>query len=64
MARAKVRRATIGYAEYYSRPHDAVIRVYDDAGNAIERYKHKGDFALVPFVYSLNLDFETLEVYK
>ena len=23
----------IGYAEFYSRSHDAVIRVYDDAGN-------------------------------
>jgi hypothetical protein len=26
----------IGYAEHYSRSHDAVIRVYDDAGNVIE----------------------------
>jgi hypothetical protein len=26
----------IGYAEFYSRSHDAVIRVYDDAGNVIE----------------------------
>jgi hypothetical protein len=24
----------IGYARHYSRSHDAVIRVYDDAGNA------------------------------
>jgi hypothetical protein len=23
----------IGYAQFYSRSHDAVIRVYDDAGN-------------------------------
>jgi hypothetical protein len=24
--------------------HDAVIRVYDDAGNVIETHKHTGDF--------------------
>jgi hypothetical protein len=34
----------VGYAEHYSRSHDAVIRVYDDAGNVIEAHKHKGDF--------------------
>jgi len=27
-----------------SRSHDAVIRVYDDAGNLIETHEHKGDF--------------------
>ena len=27
----------IGYAMHYSRSHDAVIRVYDEAGNVIER---------------------------
>jgi hypothetical protein len=26
------------------RSHDAVIRVYDDAGNVIETHEHKGDF--------------------
>ena len=26
----------IGYAQHYSRSHDAVIRVYDAAGNVIE----------------------------
>jgi len=26
------------------RSHDAVIRVYDDAGNVIEAHQHKGDF--------------------
>jgi hypothetical protein len=26
----------IGYAEFYSRSHDAVICVYEEAGNAIE----------------------------
>jgi hypothetical protein len=34
----------IGYAEHYSRAHDAVIRVYDAAGNVIETHEHKGDF--------------------
>ena len=34
----------IGYAMYSSRPHDAVIRVYDDAGNVIQTHEHKGDF--------------------
>jgi hypothetical protein len=32
----------IGYAMHRSRSHDAVIRVYDDAGNVIETQKHKG----------------------
>jgi hypothetical protein len=27
----------------YSRSHDAVIRVYDAAGNVIETHEHKGD---------------------
>jgi len=26
----------IGYAKFYSRSHDAVIRVYEEAGNVIE----------------------------
>jgi hypothetical protein len=34
----------IGYAMHCSRSHDAVIRVYDDAGNVIETHEHKGDF--------------------
>jgi hypothetical protein len=34
----------IGYAEFYSRSHGAVIRVYDDTGNVIETHEHKGDF--------------------
>jgi hypothetical protein len=34
----------IGYAEHYSRSHNAVIRVYDDAGNLIETHQHHGDF--------------------
>ena len=34
----------IGYTEFYSRSHDAVIRVYDEAGNVIETHEHAGDF--------------------
>jgi hypothetical protein len=34
----------IGYAEYRSRSHHAVIRVYDESGNVIETQKHAGDF--------------------
>jgi hypothetical protein len=34
----------IGYAMHRSRSHDAVIRVYDVAGNVIETHKHAGDF--------------------
>ena len=34
----------IGYAEHRSCSHDAVVRVYDDAGSLIEMHKHKGDF--------------------
>ena len=34
----------IGYAKFRSRSHDAVIRVYDEAGNVIETHDHGGDF--------------------
>jgi hypothetical protein len=34
----------IGFAKFSSRSHDAVIRVYDDAGNVIETHEHTGDF--------------------
>jgi hypothetical protein len=34
----------ISYAKFFSRSHDAVIRVYDEAGNVIETHEHKGDF--------------------
>jgi hypothetical protein len=33
-----------GYAKHRSRSHDAVIRVYDEAGNVIETHEHKGEF--------------------
>ena len=32
------------YRETFSRSHDAVIRVYDQAGNVIETREHKGEF--------------------
>jgi hypothetical protein len=32
----------IGYAEFYSRSYNAVIRVYDNAGNVIETHEHGG----------------------
>jgi 3-deoxy-D-arabino-heptulosonate 7-phosphate (DAHP) synthase class II len=32
------------YAKPRSRPHHAVIRVYDEAGDVIETHEHKGEF--------------------
>jgi hypothetical protein len=32
------------YAQFNSRSHDAVIRVYDAAGKVIETHEHKGEF--------------------
>jgi hypothetical protein len=34
----------IEYAKFRSRSHDAVIRVYDEAGNVTETHEHAGDF--------------------
>jgi hypothetical protein len=34
----------IGYAKFRSRSHDAVIRVYDDAGNVLETHEHTNEF--------------------
>jgi len=36
--------ATVDYAKHSSRSHDAVIRVYDAAGNVIENAPYAGDF--------------------
>jgi hypothetical protein len=33
----------VTYAQHRSRSHDAVIRVYDDAGNVIEMHEHASD---------------------
>jgi hypothetical protein len=37
-------REAVDHAKFYSRSHDAVIRVYDAAGNLIETHEHTGDF--------------------
>ena len=37
-------RDAIDYAKCRSRSHDAVIRVYDEAGNVIETHEHASDF--------------------
>jgi hypothetical protein len=34
----------VEYAKFFSRSHDTVIRIYDDAGNVIQTHEHKGDF--------------------
>ena len=34
----------IEFAKFFSRSHDAVIRVYDGAYNVIETHEHAGDF--------------------
>jgi len=34
----------IGYAIFYSRSRDVMIRVYDAAGNVINTHEHAGDF--------------------
>jgi hypothetical protein len=31
-------------AKFFSRSHDAVIRVYDEAGNVIETHEHADEF--------------------
>jgi hypothetical protein len=31
-------------AKFFSNSHDAVIRVYDEAGNVLETHEHTGDF--------------------
>jgi hypothetical protein len=33
----------VGCAKFFSRSHDAVIRVYDDASNVIETHEHAGE---------------------
>ena len=34
----------VDYAKHSSRSHNAVIRVYDEAGNVIETHEHACDF--------------------
>jgi hypothetical protein len=43
-----VRRADVVHrpaGKFHGRSLDAVIRVYDEAGNVIETHEHKGDFS-------------------
>ena len=37
-------REAVDYAKFYSSSRDAMIRVYDAAGNLTETHEHKGDF--------------------
>jgi hypothetical protein len=51
----------IGYAEHYSRSHEAVIRVYDPAGNLIETQEHRailrsGEVSIVAVVAGATVD--------
>lgn len=34
----------VDYAKFHSRSHDAIIRVFDEAGALIETHEHAGDF--------------------
>ena len=34
----------IDHAKFFSRSHDAVVRIYDQAGNVIETHEHAGEF--------------------
>ena len=34
----------VDHAKFFSRSHDVVIRVYDDANNVIETHEHAGEF--------------------
>jgi len=34
----------VGYAQFYSRSHHALIHVYDNTGNVIETHEHADDF--------------------
>jgi hypothetical protein len=40
----KAIRDAIDHATFFRRSHNAVIRVYDQAGNVIETHEYKGDF--------------------
>jgi hypothetical protein len=36
-----MQKAIFGYAKFYSRSHDAVIRVYHEAGSVIATHEHR-----------------------
>jgi hypothetical protein len=45
-------RRIVGYAKFRSRSHDAVIRIYDAAGNMIGTHQHEGEFKRGEFLLS------------
>ncbi len=54
---------SIGYARFYSRSHDAVIRVYDEAGNVLETYEYNWRFQRVVRPPSSLRAFHSLSAY-
>jgi hypothetical protein len=40
----KATRDAMDHAKLFSRSHDAVVRIYDQAGKVIETHEHIGDF--------------------
>jgi hypothetical protein len=42
----------IGYAKHHSRSHDAVIRVFDEAGNVIETHETPATSKGGEFIFS------------
>jgi hypothetical protein len=46
----------VNYAKFYSRSHDAVIQVYDEAGNVIATHEQAGEFK--EWCVRLTLDFD------
>jgi len=54
----------IGYAKHRSQPYDAVIRVYDEAGNVIETHEHMGELLQRDFAHQLGAqDFANIEAF-
>ena len=43
----------VGYAQFYSRSHEAVVCVYDEAGTVIETHEHTGESKCGKFLPSV-----------
>ena len=43
-AEPNARPNALSYAKFFSRSHDAVIRVYDEAGKVIQTHERTGEF--------------------
>jgi hypothetical protein len=54
----------IDYAKFYSRSHDAVIRVYDAAGNVIDRLRHVACFPNSRFKFQKRVQLFTRAYYE